>query len=64
MKLMRPGCVLLQALHGGTVDGFKLQCLGNWLVSMTPDMALYEITNEQLDLLIEHHMGKEFVDRL
>lgn len=51
MKLMRPACVLLQAVAGGSVGGFDLELLGEWLVAPTPDMKMYEITDEQLEQL-------------
>ena len=50
-KLMRPGCVILQALGGGTVDGLTLQRLGEWLVAPTPDMKLFHLSDEELETL-------------
>lgn len=51
MKLRRPACVLLQAMAGGTLDGWNLQLLGDWLVAPTPDMKIYTLTDEQLESL-------------
>jgi hypothetical protein len=64
VTLMRPGCVLLQAMAGGTVDGLTLQCIGEWLLAPTPDMKLYTATDELLDMLVEHHKGKEAAVRI
>jgi hypothetical protein len=50
--LRRPGCVLLQVTMGGTVPDFAQRFAGtDWLTEPTPDMKLYEVTAEQLDIL-------------
>lgn len=52
-KLYRPACVLLQAALGGeqyVAYAFEPR---HWLVSPTPDMAVYEATPEQLARLVE-----------
>lgn len=48
MELMRPGCVILQAVLGGTVSTQDLYGLGDWLVDITPNMQPYAITDEEL----------------
>jgi hypothetical protein len=51
--LRRPGCVLLQALMGGTVPNFtRLFTSESWLVERTPDMRVYEVTPAQLPRLV------------
>lgn len=59
-KLMRPGCVLLQALHGCiTADGgnpandFPSEA---WLVAPTPDLKVYSIgTKEQYENIVHNY---------
>jgi len=54
VKLMRPGCVLLQAVMGGTVPNEKLmRMLDHWLLSPTPDLRLYPYAESELDQLIQ-----------
>jgi hypothetical protein len=53
-KLMRPACVLLQAAFGA--DNFNVANLFDaklWLVAPTPDMKRFEVTKEQLQLLVK-----------
>lgn len=52
-KLMKPGCVLLQALGGLSTDVFyeffgDVNC---WLTHPTPDMKCYVVTKDQLTIL-------------
>lgn len=58
MKLKRPGCVLLQAVMGGTkgvADSFPAEL---WLTALTPDLKLYTLTRGQLkdavDVTVRH----------
>ncbi len=49
--LLRPGCVLLQAALGGTTPSSKFFALfpsETWLVSITPNMRCYRVTEPQL----------------
>lgn len=64
VTLMRPGCVLLQAMAGGNVDGLTLQSIGEWLTAPTPDMKMYTATDETLDMMVEFHFGKEVAGRI
>lgn len=51
--LKRPGCVLLQAVAGcdpSVAHGFDSK---KWLLGPTPDMAVFEVTDEQLAVLVE-----------
>ena len=53
IKLMKPGCVLLQAAFGcdrGSDFG-RLFPAQTWLVAPTPDLKVYEVTTEQLEQL-------------
>lgn len=56
ITLMQPGCVLLQAAAGCVVPEFSTkfptEC---WLLSPTPDMKVYECTEEQLQKLVNYH---------
>lgn len=58
-KLMRPGCVLLQAAAGNDPSIAHNFPSDLWLVTTTPDLKNYPITDVQLDFLIEktkrHH---------
>lgn len=60
LKLKRPGCVLLQTVYGGTVSNFNKRFkVEDWLVFPTPDLKVYEITDEQLEQFTElHSRGK------
>ena len=49
--LKRPGCVLLQAAMGATVRATKFPS-ESWLLAPTPNMAVYKISNEELQFLI------------
>lgn len=54
--LKKPGCVLLQAVMGGTVPPSKFhECFdaADWLLAPTPDLRVYEVTEEQLRKLTE-----------
>lgn len=52
-QLFRPACVLLQAALGGTPSVAHLFPSETWLVHPTPDMTLYEATDEQLENLVQ-----------
>lgn len=48
IKLRRPACVLLQAIHGcGHNNGFMQMHFDDWLVAPTPDMRKIRGTREQ-----------------
>lgn len=52
-KLCRPGCIILQAL-GGDVPSLTFHRLfptETWLTHPTPDMKLFEVTGDQLEIL-------------
>jgi hypothetical protein len=53
VKLMRPGCVIIQAAFGG--DRLLAQRFdpSTWLLAPSENLRLYEITPEQLDVLVE-----------
>lgn len=52
IKLMKPGCVLLQAAMGGRpslADEFPTEL---WLLAPTPDLKVYPITPRDFRLLV------------
>lgn len=53
LKLMRPGCVLLQVVAGADRDAFMKYFGGSdrWLVSPTPGMKVYRATAKQWEAL-------------
>jgi hypothetical protein len=52
VERMQPGCVLLQALMGGTVPSFSaLFDPSTWLLAPTPAMRPYEVDEAQLERL-------------
>jgi hypothetical protein len=58
IQQMRPGCALIQAIMGGSpgvLNNFPAEC---WLDAPTPGMALYNVTDEQLNILIERTLNK------
>ncbi len=58
LELMKPGCVLLQAMYGGTIPDFSSRFdAEEWLLAPTPNLKAYEITEEQLEKLTELHGG-------
>jgi hypothetical protein len=50
---MRPGCPLIQAMMGGSIIAATRFDCGKWLLSPTVNMKLYEITEPQLEFLVE-----------
>lgn len=53
IKLMQPGCVLIQAGLGCDTYVAHQFPVGSWLTNLTPDMRRYEITESQLEQLID-----------
>lgn len=51
--LERPGCALLQALHGANRLLAHRFPVDSWLQFPTPTLKVYEITPAQLDLLVQ-----------
>lgn len=47
IKLKRPGCVLLAAAMGGDTALTKQFPSELWLLDLTPDLKVYEVTPEQ-----------------
>lgn len=50
-QLMRPGCVMLAAVMGGDTRAAMLFDSERWLLSPTPNMAVFEISDEDLNWL-------------
>lgn len=67
IKLMKPGCVIVQAAMGCGGASFLQTNIAHkfdtchWLTSPTPDMRVYDITAGQLELLVRktnaYHRG-------
>ena len=56
IQQMRPGCALIQAIMGGSpgvLRDFPAEC---WLDVPTPGMALYNVTAEQLTILVDRSL--------
>lgn len=53
VKLKRPGCAILQAVFGGDQHLAGRFPSETWLTDITPDLKLYEVTEEQLEWLIK-----------
>jgi hypothetical protein len=52
-KLDRPGCAIVQAGFDATPGIANDFLAEEWLLHPTPDMRLYEVTYEQLRVLIK-----------
>ncbi len=55
LKLRRPGCVLLQAALGGSAGMANNFPTEHWLLAPTPDMKVYNISDEELAGVIKYH---------
>jgi hypothetical protein len=53
LTLRRPACAILAAALGGDVALVHAFNAENWLIHPTPDMKVYNITSEQLALLLD-----------
>lgn len=53
VTLMRPACVVLQAGLGAEPSVAHAFDSRDWLVSITPNMKVYEVTPEQLTQLVD-----------
>ena len=54
IKLMRPGCALIQAVMGGAPNEITLRFpLESWVKGGSPDMKVYQVNYEQLEQLIK-----------
>lgn len=50
--LMRPACVLVQAALGGDPEVAHRFPLNSWLLAPTDGMKVYELTEEQIPILV------------
>ena len=57
IKLMRPGCAILQGVLGGSPEVKCLFPVETWLEAPTPDMHVYEVNEVQLEQLIRRSKG-------
>lgn len=58
IEQMRPGCVLLQAALGCNSFLAHKFPTESWLLFPTPGLKVYEITEEQLPMLVSKVMTK------
>lgn len=61
MRLRRPGCVLLQAAMGGDSHLAQRFPVESWLLAPTPDLKVFSVTEEQLQILIARAERKEYL---
>jgi len=52
VELMRPACVLVAAGYGADSSVPSLFPTDSWLLHPTDDMAVFEITDDQLEILV------------
>lgn len=52
IKLMRPACVILAAGLGADREASVAFNSDYWLTFPTPNMGVYEVTEQQLEILI------------
>lgn len=52
-KLLRPGCVLLAAAMGGDSNLAKRFPSEMWLLDLTPDLKVYELTEGEFEFLLK-----------
>jgi hypothetical protein len=57
IKLMKPGCALIQSVMGGSSRVKDEFSADTWLLFQTPDMHLYEVSEKQLTQLIKMTRG-------
>jgi hypothetical protein len=53
IKLMRPGCVIVAAAMNADPRASQEFPTESWLLSPTPDMRVYETTEDQLKQLVQ-----------
>lgn len=58
-KLKRPGCVLVAAGIGADPNASKRFPSEAWLLYPTPDMRVYEATDEQINTLVALALRQE-----
>lgn len=56
-ELMRPGCVLVAAAMGADIEIARRFDVDHWALHLTPDMKVYEVTEEHLLKITEQHHG-------
>lgn len=57
IKLLRPGCALLQAAMGGDpLIAYEFDT-EHWLLAPTEDIRVYEVTRGQLKILVKKTEG-------
>jgi hypothetical protein len=58
LKLRKVGCVILQAVMGGDRNIAHRIGTEHWLTSLTPDLRVYQMTDEEVEQLVKLHGGK------
>lgn len=53
VKSMRPGCAILQAAFGCDSSVIRDFPVESWIVDSAENLKVYEVTEEQLQILIE-----------
>lgn len=51
--LKRPGCAIVQAMYGATINSFDLDRMDNWLLHPTDDMKFVAVSKEQVEQLVQ-----------
>ena len=59
IKLMRPGCAIVQVALGGSPEVKTEFPTDTWLEAPTKDMHLYEVNEEQLKKLVKMTMERK-----
>ena len=53
IKLLQPACVLVAATYGADTELAHKFTPHHWLLAPTPDMKVYEVTEDQLNQLVK-----------
>ena len=56
IEKMRPGCALIQSIMGGSPGVLRDFPAESWLDVPTPGMGLYNVTAEQLTILVDRSL--------
>lgn len=52
VKLMKPGCAIVQAALGGDSVACNAFDAQDWVTHLTDDMRVYEVNTDQLEVLV------------
>jgi len=59
VSLMRPGCAILQVLKGGTPGIANSFPSESWLITPTENMKLYNISQDELKILVNRVAARQ-----